>query len=108
MISDRNTSNTANPDSPQSAILNPHSKFFYWLPPVLWMAAIFYFSTDTFSGENTGSLLYSALHTVVPSLTLEQFEPVHHLIRKAAHFTEYGVLAFLLFRAFRAGARPRW
>lgn len=87
---------------------NPHSKVFYWLPPVLWMAAIFYFSTDTFSGGNTGSLLYTIFHALVPSLTVEQFQPIHHFIRKAGHFTEYAVFALLLFRAFRAGSIMRW
>jgi VanZ family protein len=91
-----------------SALKTQHSKLFYWLPPILWMAAIFSFSTDTFSGENTGSLLYSILHTLIPSLTLEQFEPIHYWIRKAAHFTEYGILALLLFRGFRGGAASRW
>jgi VanZ family protein len=91
-----------------SALKTHHSTLFYWLPPILWMAAIFSFSTDTFSGENTGSLLYTILHALTPSLTLEQFEPIHYVIRKIAHFSEYGILALLLFRGFRAGATPRW
>lgn len=72
------------------------------------MAAIFYFSTDTFSGSNTGSLFYRGARVFIPSLTLAQFAPVHFFIRKAAHFTEYALLALLLFRAFRAGATTRW
>ena len=87
---------------------NPQSKLFYWLPPILWLAAIFYFSTDSFSGEHTGSLLYSIAHWMVPSLTIEQFQPIHFVIRKLAHFTEYGILALILFRAFRAGNSVRW
>ncbi|MDQ3009121.1 MAG: VanZ family protein [Acidobacteriota bacterium] len=72
------------------------------------MAAIFSFSTDTFSGENTGSLFFDIFHTVIPSLTPDQFRPIHFLIRKAAHFTVYGILALLLFRAFRGNSRLRW
>lgn len=87
---------------------NPQSKLFYWLPPLTWMAAIFFFSTDSFSGENTGSLLYDIAHRFFPSLTPEQFQPVHFAIRKAAHFTEYGIMALLLFRAFRSGNVLRW
>jgi VanZ family protein len=98
----------ANLDSANSGLRAQHSKLFYWLPPILWMAAIFSFSTDTFSGENTGSLLFNVFHTVIPSLTPEQFQPVHFLIRKAAHFTEYGILALLLFRAFRGNSGLRW
>src|SRR5437868_5576687 len=98
----------ASDSSADSALATQHSKLFYWLPPILWMAAIFSFSTDAFSGENTGSLLYKILHSLIPSLTPEQFQPIHFLIRKAAHFTEYGVLAFLLFRALRSNSGSRW
>ncbi|MBS1787193.1 MAG: VanZ family protein [Acidobacteria bacterium] len=94
--------------NPQSAFRNPKSKLFYWLPPILWLAAIFYFSTDSFSGEHTGSLLYSIAHWIFPSLTVEQFQPIHFVIRKMAHFTEYGILALILFRAFRSGDITRW
>lgn len=93
-------------ENPKSKIQN--SKLFYWLPPLVWMAAIFYFSTDSFSGEKTGSLLYDIFHFFFPSLTYEQFRPIHFVIRKAAHFTEYGLLALLLFRAFRAANAVRW
>lgn len=86
----------------------PLSNWRYWVPPLLWMVAIFYFSTDSFSGENTGSVFYTILHYFIPSLTLEEFQPLHFLIRKSAHFTEYGILAFLLFRAFCKGKPREW
>ena len=95
--------------APRRALRSNHrSLLFYWLPPLIWMAAIFYFSTDTFSGGNTGSLFYRVARVAVPSLTLAQFAPIHFYIRKAAHFTEYAILALLLFRAFRAGATIKW
>lgn len=55
---------------------------FYWLPPVLWAALIF-----SLSG--------------VPNLNsgLEAFWDV--FLRKLAHAGEFGILAALLFRAFR-------
>jgi VanZ family protein len=81
---------------------------FYWLPPLLWMAMIFYFSTDAFSGENTGSLLRRIISFFLPNLTAGQFGNIHFFIRKAAHFTEYAVLALLVFRAFRRGASRLW
>jgi VanZ family protein len=89
--------------------LRPHpSPLYYWLPPILWMGAIFLFSTDIFSGEQTGGTLWSIFHSIFPGLTEEQFRPIHSLIRKAAHLTEYGILALLLFRAFRSGDRIGW
>lgn len=92
----------------QFAIRNPQSAMIYWLPALVWLAAIFYFSTDTFSGDNTGSLFYRLARMAIPSLTLEQFAPIHFFIRKTAHFTEYALLALLLFRAFRAGRATKW
>jgi VanZ family protein len=94
--------------NPQSAIRNPQSIILYWLPPLIWMAAIFYFSTDTFSGEQTSSLLWRAAKFIYPGITEEQFEALHFYLRKAAHFTEYAILALLLFRAFRARAITEW
>jgi VanZ family protein len=80
----------------------------YWAPPVLWMAAIFLFSTDLFSGSNTGGIFYRFFHLFIPSLTPDEFRPWNFLIRKLAHFTEYAILAMTLFRAFRFGSSQRW
>ena len=33
----------------------------YWLPPLLWMAVMFLFSTDTFAAEHTGEVLWEVL-----------------------------------------------
>jgi VanZ family protein len=41
-------------------------------------------------------------------VTYEQYTLLHFLIRKAAHLTEYAILACLLLRAFRAGAAIAW
>ena len=78
-----------------------------WWPALLWAGLIFFLSTDTFSAEHTDSIFYSVLHWAIPSLTLEQFEPIHYLIRKAAHFTEYFIFCLLLFRGAR-GERKGW
>jgi len=80
----------------------------YWAPPIIWMAAIFFFSTDTFSGENTGSLLEKIFDVVYPGIAQELFDSIHFCIRKAGHFTVYAILALLLFRACRSGDRAPW
>jgi len=80
----------------------------YWAPPIIWMSAIFYFSTDTFSGDNTGSLLRKVISLIYPGITRELFDLIHFYIRKAGHFTGYAILALLLFRAFRSDAAARW
>lgn len=72
------------------------------------MSAIFYFSTDTFSGDNTGSLIGKIGKFIYPEITQELLDSIHFYIRKAGHFTEYAILALLLFRAFRSGDAARW
>jgi len=53
----------------------------YWLPPVIWMALIFYFSSR-FRVSATGKFLFD------------------FIIFKTLHLLEYAILYFLLFRAF--------
>jgi VanZ family protein len=80
-----------------------------WWPAALWAGVIFTMSTDTFSSEHTRSVLEPILRRLIPSLTAGQFEIIHHLIRKCAHFTEYFIFCLLLYRAVRGGRRGwRW
>jgi len=72
------------------------------------MALIFYFSTDALSSENTGSYLELILGSLGIELLPETLNQIHFAIRKAAHFTEYGILSALLYRAFRGGRSSIW
>jgi VanZ family protein len=74
-----------------------------WLPPVVWMAVIFLLSTDAGSAEHTGRWLAPLLRDLLPAASPTQIEALHGLIRKAAHVTEYAVLAALWFRALVRG-----
>jgi VanZ family protein len=74
-----------------------------WWPALLWACIIFSLSTDSFSPEHTASILFPFFHWMMPALTLDQFEPMHHVIRKSAHFVEYFIFCVLLFRGVRAG-----
>ncbi len=78
-----------------------------WWPALLWAGIIFTASTDTFSSEHTAWVFEPILRWVVQSLTKEQFEAIHHLIRKSAHFTEYFIFCLLLYRGVR-GDRKGW
>jgi len=69
-----------------------------WLLPVAWMGLILVLSTDAGNAERTGRLLLPLLRWVLPSIGPQQVEALHLLARKAAHFTEYAVLAALWFR----------
>ena len=78
-----------------------------WWPAVVWAGIIFSMSTDKFSAEHTASILEPILRWLVPSLTPNQFELIHHFIRKCAHFTEYFIFCLLLYRGAR-GERKGW
>ena len=80
----------------------------YWAPPIIWVSVIFWFSTDLFSGDNTGSLLWKVVSFIYPGATRELFDSIHFCVRKAGHLTEYAILALLLLRAFRSGSQERW
>jgi VanZ family protein len=78
-----------------------------WWPALVWAGVIFSMSTDTFSAEHTASVFEPILKWMVRSLTDEQFEVIHNLIRKSAHFTEYFIFCLLLYRGVRLG-RTGW
>jgi VanZ family protein len=92
----------------QLQVPSPASRIYYWLPPLVWMGAIFLFSTDHFSVRSTCGTLASILRWLAPQITAAQIETVQLFVRKAGHFTVYAVLAALLMRAFRSGSPARW
>ena len=69
-----------------------------WIPVVVWGALIFALSTSAFSAANTARIIDPMLRWLLPTITAPAVEVCHMLIRKAAHFTEYGVLFWLLVR----------
>jgi VanZ family protein len=71
----------------------------FWLPPLLWMASIAWFSTEGFSAENTGGVLLPLFRWLLPHATDPQLAALHALTRKMAHVTEYAVLVALWFVA---------
>ena len=77
----------------------------YWLPVGVMLGAMYYFSTDVFSGENTRGIVETVLGWIVGHASQHMIARMNHLVRKSAHFIEYAVLASLLFRAFRADSR---
>ena len=72
----------------------------YWLPVALWMGLIFTMSTQVGSATHTGRILAYLLGYIWPQAPQPTVELIHFLIRKAGHFSEYAVLAWLLCRAW--------
>jgi len=82
-----------------------------WIAAILWLIVIAIESSALLSSSNTSRILYPLLHYLF-RLDWEQFEVWHFFIRKGGHVFGYGMLSFLLFRAWRATLRtetgPRW
>ena len=76
-----------------------------WLPVLVWGMVIFTMSTSTFSATNTSEIIEPMLRWLFPLVSPETISLLHALVRKSAHFTEYGVLFWLLLRGPMVG-RP--
>ena len=82
-------------------------RFWRYAPLVVWMLLIFLASTGEFSASNTSRILRPLLLWLFPGISEEALARTHFLVRKAAHFTEYGVLAIFAARAFIASSHER-
>jgi VanZ family protein len=71
----------------------------YWLPLFLWTIVIFCASTQLGAPSHTSHYFRPLLHWLFPAITEEQFDLIHHAVRKTAHFVEYTILGVLAWRA---------
>ena len=69
-----------------------------WIPVLVWGAIIFTLSTSEFSAVNTSHIIDPMVRWLIPGISAASVDVVHMLVRKAAHFTEYGILFWLLIR----------
>jgi VanZ family protein len=76
-----------------------------WGPVVAWTVLLFILSTSVFSAANTSRFFIPVLRWLLPSAGTATILLIHGLIRKAAHFTNYAILFWLLIRGPMAG-RP--
>ena len=81
-------------------------------PLLVWMLLIFLFSTGGMSASNTSRIIRPVLLWLFPDISEERLLFTHFIVRKAAHFTEYAILALLAARAFLGSSREllrrRW
>lgn len=75
-------------------------RFWRYAPLVVWMLVIFLASTGELSAPNTSRILRPLLLWLFPNISEERLTSAHFFVRKAAHFTEYAILAFFAARAF--------
>ncbi|HEX2711971.1 MAG TPA: VanZ family protein [Candidatus Acidoferrales bacterium] len=78
-----------------------------WYPAVIWGAAIWLFSTGSFSARSTSRFILPLLHWMLPWASRETLDLMHFLIRKSGHFVEFFVFSLLVLRGIR-GNRPGW
>jgi len=88
-----------------------HHRLARYGPLVVWAALIFIGSGSALSASNTSVILRPVLW-LFPHASEATLALIHFLVRKAAHFTEYAILALFAARAFRTSAREflrtRW
>jgi VanZ family protein len=73
-----------------------------WVPALAWMLLIFAGSSDVLSAEHTSRFLVPFLLWLDPAISYQSIAAIHLILRKLGHFSEYAVLAALLWRALRA------
>lgn len=88
-------------EQPQS----PRGRLWRYGPVVLWILLISFASTGEFSASNTSQILRPILLWFFPNLSEARLATAHFLTRKAGHFSEYAILAFLARRAFVTSSR---
>jgi VanZ family protein len=83
-----------------------------YAPLIIWMALIFFASSNEFSAINTSRVVRPLLLWLFPDITEESLRLAHFLVRKAAHLAEYAILGWLAARAFTGSSREflrqRW
>jgi VanZ family protein len=67
-----------------------------WTPVVAWAIIIFVFSTSYFSADNTSKFIDPILLFFMPGASAVTIALAHGFVRKAAHFTNYAILFWLL------------
>lgn len=73
----------------------------YWVPLVLWLILIFFFSTDAFSADKTSVFIVAILRFLDPRLSAADLQFGHMLVRKLGHMSEYFVLAVFVHRSLK-------
>ena len=73
---------------------------------MVWIGLISMESSDAFSSQNTGSMLYALLTRLFGQIDLYDFLMFHFYLRKTGHVIGYGMLALLLLRGWRMTIGP--
>ena len=84
----------------QKVIVNKwRGRIIAFAPLFVWIGVIFYLSSGQGSMDETSRFIRPLLRLLFPQAGEDTLTVYHGYIRKAAHFTEYAVLAFMAYRA---------
>lgn len=72
-----------------------------WMPVIAWMLLIFAGSSDALSAEHTSRFIVPFLRWLDPQISIAAIVAIHAILRKLGHFSEYAILAALLWRGLR-------
>lgn len=89
-----------------------YTKYYRWLPAVLWMGFIFFLSHQEAGSSSQLSsgitrTLFNIIDRALPWIDLE-LDFFHFLVRKGAHFTAYLILGLLLAWAMKPDDRKAY
>jgi VanZ family protein len=85
-------------------ISNWRGRVSVYAPLFLWIAVIFFLSSQQGSMSKTSVFIRPILLLLFPGASEETLKIYHGYVRKFAHFAEYFALAFFAFRAFSSPA----
>ena len=75
--------------------VNWRGRLIRFAPLFLWIVVIFFLSSNLGSTSHTSMFVRPILDFLFPNAPEEMLQLYHAYVRKAAHFTEYAILAFL-------------
>ena len=71
-----------------------------WLPVVIGILMIMVESTEWMGAEYTSTPLRTLFQAIFGHVTDEQWEMIHHIVRKSGHFVGYGLIGLAWLRAW--------
>jgi VanZ family protein len=79
-----------------------------WVPVFLGLSVIWMESTVTMGAANTSRWLLDICHALWGQTDTASFEMAHAILRKLGHFSGYGILSVLFYRAWYASVGLFW
>jgi len=79
-----------------------------FLPPLLVMAFVFPVGNKVLASSRTYELFMTVFYWLLPHASRHAGSLGYIIFRKTGHFVTYGLMAFLLYRAFRGEKGPKW